>query len=294
MATVLGDGQFEIDGLTFGGVWDQVKIDSVEPPQVSIDAQRTDNAFRPGVFMGRDLLRPGDWQFNLRTDAYTVDDARDAANELGARWLYGGHRPPGALSTMRYRMGDVTRRVYGRGMEFNHNFDKWTYSGASPIVCSFQMVSPFSYGDDERSVIVGRTPPVTGGLVAPLQAPLEAVGTGESMAGGFIEDVGGTAPASPVFDLHGPCDNVMIKGDTWSIEYVGNVAPDQVITIDCRFGMTKVYDNFGRILNDHLSWRTNLSRVMLTPGTENIRYESFDLTNLSYAVVRWRPAYHTF
>ena len=291
---VLGEGQFEIDGVPFGGVWDDVKIGKLEPPQNSWDTQDANNAFRQSIFMGVDLLRPGDWQFELRTDCYTVDEARNAADLLAAAWLRGGQRESGRVSSLRYRIGNRTRIVYGRGREFVHNFDQWSYSGTSPIAASFQMVSPFFYDDGEREVRLGYTPPVTGGLVAPLTSPLTSFGTGATYQGGVIGDVGGTAPTPVLINIYGPTSNAIVSGPGWTIEYSAPIAYDEIVTIDCRFGITLVKNNFGRTLNRNLSWRTNLTKALLKPGASNVTYQGFDRTNTSYAVVRWRPAYHTY
>ena len=121
--TELANGQFEIDGVLFGGVWDNVKVRSVQFPESNWSVQDSDNQFRPGTFMGQDLLRPGEFVFSLVTDAYTMDEAKAAADRLAAVWHKGGTRKPGSLSTLRYRYGNRTRVVYGRGRDFIHKFD---------------------------------------------------------------------------------------------------------------------------------------------------------------------------
>lgn len=292
--TELANGQFEIDGVLFGGVWDNVKVRSVQFPESNWSVQDSDNQFRPGTFMGQDLLRPGEFVFSLVTDGYTMDEAKAAADRLASVWHKGGTRKPGSLSTLRYRYGNRTRVVYGRGRDFIHQFDQWSLSGASPIAASFKMVVPFYFDDGERAVDVGYTPPVTGGLVAPLMAPLTSAGTGASGVGGFISEVGGTAPTPVVIELHGPTRYATVSGDGWSVEYDKPIAFDQVVTIDCRFGYAVAYDNFGRICNGNLSWKTNLLNARLTPGPETITYRGYDLTGTSRARVRWSPAYHTY
>ena len=293
MAELL-DGQFEIDGVTFGGPYDRVKIVKVDFPVPSWGTEDSDNTFTPGLMMGTDLLRPGQFVFELRTDTYTIDNAKAAAEELAAAWLRGGTRKPGDMSILRYRVGNRVRRVYGRGRNYSHDFDQWSYSGTSPILASFDMDRHLFFDDLERDVLVGYTPPVTGGLVAPLSAPLTATGTGATGVGGFIGDVGGTAPTPVVIELHGPTQYATVVGDTWSVEYAKPIAADQVVTIDTRHPYSLVYDNFGRILNGNLSWKTNLQRATITPGSEMISYKGYDTTNTSYARVKWRAAYMTY
>lgn len=290
----LGDGQFEVDGFTFGGIWDTIKLEKVEWPEVSWDTQDTENMFRPGLMMGNDLMRPGSVDFTLRTDGYSIDDATAATEGLATVWMKGGNRNSNSISSMRYRIGNRTRRIFGRGREFVHSLDNWSYSGTSPIQCGFKMIDPFYYGDEERSVDLGYAPPVTGGLIAPLKAPLSAKGTGATGIGGYIEDVGGTAPTPVVVDVFGPTQYATIIGDTWSIQYVKPIAYDEVVTIDCRFGHMVARNNFGRVLNGNLSWKTNLAKAKITPKSEYIRYAGYDPTGLSRCRVRWRPAYHSF
>lgn len=290
----LANGQFEIDGVLFGGVWDKVKIQEVTPPEPSWSTQDTDNQFRPGTLMGQDLLRPGEFIFNMITDAYTMDEAKAAADRLAKAWLKDGSRKPGAISVLRYRIGDKTRVVYGRGRQFIHQFSQWSLGGTSPIAASFQMSSPFFYDDNEFVVEVGYTPPVTGGLTAPLVAPLSSEGTGETGVGGYIPEVGGSAPTPAIIELHGPTRYAVVQGNGWTVEYDQPIAYDQVVTIDCRHGYTLAYDNFGRICNGNLSWKTNLLNARLTPGPETISYRGYDLTGTSRARVRWRPAYLTY
>lgn len=294
MAATLGDGQFEIDGVAFGGVWDAVKVDKVDWPQHSWDVQDTDNQFRSGILMGSDLLRPGFLDFSLRTDTYSVNEAQDAAEALAVPWLRGGEKDPRSLSCLRYRLGNRTRRVYGRGREFVHSLDQWTYAGTSPIDAGFKMVDPFFYADEERSVDIGYVPAVTGGLTFPIEFPIEFQGTGENNVGGFISDVGGTVPTPVIIELMGPTQFAIVSGDGWTVAYDSPIAADQVVTIDTRYGFAVVYDNFGKVRNGNLTWKTNLSRARITPGSETISYAGYDLTGSSRARVRWRPAYHTY
>lgn len=291
---VLGEGQFEIDGVTFGGIWDNVKIASFETPTSSWDTQDATNQFTVGKLMGQDLLRPGEWTFTMNTDAYSMDEARDAADRLAAVWQKGGTRAPGSLSTLRYRVGNRTRQVYGRGRRFVHSLDAWSRAGTSPILATFEMADPFFYADDLREVSVGYTPPVTGGLVAPIKAPITAKGTGATGVGGFIQNVGGTAPTPVIVDLVGPTQYAKVAGDGWFIHFDAPIAYDEVVTVDTRFGVAIARDNFGRIRNGNLSWKTNLNKARITPGTELITYQGYDLSGLSRATVRWRPAYHSY
>ena len=292
----LADGQFEIDGYTFGGIWDSMKIrdNAVTVPESTWTDQDTENQFRPGLLMGQDLLRPGEWVFELHSDTYSMDEAKAAVGTMAAKWLRGGERTPSSLSVIRYRMGSQTRRVYGRGRQYAPAFDKWSYGGVVPVLASFQMSDPFYYSDDERYVDLFYTPPVTGGLKAPLKAPLTAAGTGATVRGGYIESVGGTAPTPVVIELYGPTRFATITGNGWAVQYAKPIAYDEVVTIDCRFGYALASNNFGQIVNGNLSWRTNLAKARLTPGSETLGYTGYDLTGLSRARVRWRPAYHTF
>ena len=82
---VLSDGQFEIDGVPFGGVWDSIKVDKVEPPEASWDTNDTDNAFRASTFMGADLLRP--------VPVHAGGSGGPAAGAAAATRAVPGHRP---------------------------------------------------------------------------------------------------------------------------------------------------------------------------------------------------------
>ena len=293
MAT-LADGQFEIDGYVFGGVWDGLKIDKVDFPDMSWDTQDFDNMFDVGMLMGQDRLRSGEITFELRTDTYSIDDAKGVVNSFAHKWLKSGSRSPRDISILRYRIGNRTMRVYGRGRKFKHGLDGWSLGGASPVLCTFQMQTPFFFADDFRSQRLTYMPEVTGGLIHPLKDPLTAKGTQATSVNSALEDVGGDAPTPIVIRFYGPTASAVMKGDGWSVAYNAPIPAGGWVQIDTRFGYATCYDNAGRIVNGNLGWSTNLTKARVAPPTELLYYTGVDPTNTSYATVTWWPAYYSY
>ena len=287
----LADGQFDIDGFTFGGVFDQVLLDSFDPGEAEWLTQDATNPRGGNLVFGRDVLSGPTWGFEGFTNGYDIDDAQLASERLASVWR-GSERKKksGTYQILRYRIGNRTRRVYGRGRKFWSGIDPRSYSGTAPVSMTFQLLSNDHFDDEQREELIPILPLSMGGLKAPLTAPLLSHGLVQSRAG-MIESVGGTKPTPFHLYIRGPVSIPKVYGPGWSFGLNTSVGPGRTVHISTHGSMIAVEDDLGRNLSGYLGGGTKISEARLRPGSAPIYYEGNDPTNTSWAKVVWRPAY---
>lgn len=291
----LAQDQFDIGGFRFGGLFDTILLDSFDPGEAAWDTQDQESPFGQNVVFGRDTLRGPEWTLDAFTNGYDVDDSLDAVDNFAKAWRAVELKDqPGAYQILRYRIGNSTRRVYGRSRKFYHLHDPRTYSGTAPISASFRLMSNHYYDDEHRETTMSIVPPSTGGLIAPLIAPLTSFGRGSSR-GGVIADVGGSAPAPFHAYFQGPIDRPYLEDSEgrWKIQLNMSLASDQIIHIATHSGMFVVEDNFGRNWAGRLSPMTRINSARLYPGAMTLNFGGSDITGTASASVIWRPTYNT-
>ena len=297
--SALTDGGFELDGFQFGGEDDSVIVQpgGLDLGTVEWRTQDADSPTGDGILFGRDLKSALTWGFQLLTNEYTAGDALDSLEAMGGLWLDSPSRSvPGAVSVLRYRIAGRTRRVYGRPRRWSMAVTPDLFGGVAPVVADFQCVDALHYGDEVRTVDVGVVTgdgASSGGMCAPLFAPLSTVGGGARS--GVIDAVGGTAPAPFVAVIHGPITNPWVAGPGWRFNFLTTLGSTQTLTVDTRPWARTALRNDGASLAGALTRAsTVLSDARLLPGSGSwLDFGGIDGTGTATCVVSWRPTYYS-
>ena len=298
----LAEDQFDLDGYQFGGIFNDIVLDQFDPGEARWDTQDQKNPFGTDTIFGRDYLHGPTWTWNGYTNKASIQGAMNALEELSSVWWNEALKEqPGELQILRYNIGGVTRRVYGRARRCVYDHNMKTYSGTAPITMTFDLASNHYYDDEARSVEVGIVPNTTGGLKSPLKAPLTAVQMGEGRGGG-IDEVGGTAPAPFHLYIAGPVIRPYVKQDDvyspttgkllrkgWKIQIDAELVEGQVAHVSTYPGNLAIEDNKGAHLP--LSPDSRLVKARLYPGSTAVSFGGSDNTGNAKATIVWRPAH---
>lgn len=293
--TALLEQQYQLgeDGLIFGGItttpYYVAKSDWGVPELRQVDAAppRSD-----GVRFGRDYLGGFTITFDINiVDRFSPVTARDAWSTMRAAWLDESIRTvTGAVVPLRYRLGGVVRRVYGRPRNIAHTGGTVTH-GWIPVTAEFVTTEPVAYTDDEQTTLISIAPTGAGGFTAPATAPWSAADVGPSTA--LVATVDGDTPTWVCLDVYGPIVNPTVTvADQWALTLGVSLADDESVTIDPRPWARSVRDNHGANLAGALTWSSpKLSDLRLPPGGHTIILAGTDTTGTARLQPRWRPAW---
>jgi hypothetical protein len=179
--------------------------------------------------------------------------------------------------------------VYGRPRRYSGIVpDFIAESGIGHIVCDFQVNDRRHYDDAETSVALTIVPATTGGLEAPLAAPLSTVRSSAPRAG-IVANLGDSdTPVKVVFK--GPVTNPWVRSSAGlEVGLTGTLAYDQTVTVDSHSGLVTRQD--GSPAAGLLTRKTRLSTTWLQPGTTELTFGGVDPTGTATATLSWRNAY---
>ena len=286
---VLQDGDFELDGYLFSGSRAQPLY--VQGVGLSFSGDRTQDVLNPfgeDVQQGRDFRVPPLWSFGLRVGHGEAGAALANLAALTRAWNKVA-AVPGAESVLRYAIAGRTRLVYGRARELFPDFSQVFDLGRVVATAKFQTKDTWHYADEMQSLTVGLIPVNSGGLKAPLRAPLRA-SPGGSRQG--LVSISGDAPAPVEVVFKGPVLNPVASSTGWQIGLNASLAYDQSVTINARTGT--VLRNDGVSLAGALTRRTYLPEARLRPGSREIVFAGTDPSGLSSCTIRWRNTFYSF
>ena len=284
--TVLAEGQFEFEGITFGGLTDGLVIEDADLDAPSMVTNDIQNPFGNNVFMGRDRLAPGVWSFNISTTAYTAAAGMDAARAFYKAWRSTLNQP-NVLKPLYFCAGGDQRMVYGRPRRISGlKPDFMGQKGIQKIVAEFQLADSFVYeGGSINTARIDMIPQAGGGLTTPITTPIKTV-----WSTGYTEDtisVGGDANPPFTVLIHGPVTDPYVSGTGWKIALKGTLAYDRYITVNTRTLEAK-WDN-GTNASNMLATNSSLG-TRLTVGDQRVAFGGSDDSYTSYAEVQWRNA----
>lgn len=250
-----------------------------------------------GRMFGRDLRGAKSVVFeigvltnHLSNDAHRANlDYLDRLEGLWTddRWRY----DPNAMAMLRTHIAGQTWRAYGRPRRYEEAANGvMTQLGYTPIVADFPMVDASWYSDTESRVEVRLNAGSSGGLLAPLKAPMSTV---QATEGSNSIIVGGSKPTWPVVEFHGPITNPeVIFGNGLVIGLRRTLAAGEVVVYDPRPWVRAVYRlSDGAGMPGSLSGRTpRMADARVRPGGHSLTYIGVDSTGSSKCVVRWRNA----
>lgn len=282
--------RFKLGGVSFSGesLDEQLMVRAFEPGGVDHRTNDTPRPQRDGIIPGREYLSGRLWSWEISARGENLTDVLAASALLENAWLPAARLVPGATVPLSYMVADRWRRVYGRpGRYTGPTPDFIAMSGVGHIVCDFQVTDPLYYDDAESQVVLNIVPASTGGLMAPLVAPLSTVRSSEPRAG--IVFNAGNADTPLKVRFKGPVVNPWVRSSRgWEVGYLGTLAYDQTFTVDPLAGTILLGSTPA---NGRITTKTRLSNTMLKPGTNELTFGGDDYTGTATATLLWRDAH---
>jgi len=264
-------------------------------PQVSTPDELVDDAPRAradGVVFGRDYLGSMVVSFGLLTDYPSAADvfAQERVDTFMRAWRGDGIRDtPGAVAALRAPSGRV---AFGRPRRPSPT-ERETLLGRARIAADFVTEDPRWYGP-ERTVSVPIAPSPGAGLVAPLVAPLVAVGTS---AAARVVTIEGEARSPLWLRFNGPLVNPRAEIGALLVDFAGaSLAEGESITVDAR-ARTVLRSGLGYTgpAGGALTGRsTPISQLSLPPGQHEVILRGTSSSGLASVVVGWRDTFDSY
>lgn len=294
-------GDIEL-GTTPSGQDGPILVRSLSPAGAEVRTRDNPRLGRDGVVPGRDFLGGATWAIELSTNARYATEAREIYSRLQAIW----HDPEarkasGKLIPLDYEVNGTHewRRVYGRPRSFDPpTGDVLMLQGRADFGCEFEVLDPrFFSGADEglHEHTLTHFGEMTGGIYAPVAAPVATRGTSGSRAGALVNAGTVHTPVHVVF--YGPIEDARIRSGTgWEVGFNGSLLYDERVEIDPMAHTVTLYDGdgVGRPAFSRLTRRSQLSEIGIPPGLTNVFFSGIDPTHSSRAVIQWRDAYQSF
>lgn len=281
---------FEIGGVTaYGGEEDEpLVIVDFDPGDFELKQQFTQLPWQDGVVPGSDLLGEAVWGWELAARGADLAEVLAAHAKLKRVWRDPSRKVTGEVVPLRYYLAGRWRRVYGRPGHIETPKPNYlAIGGYGRFGAEFHVTRSAHYDDMEQSVLIPIVPASTGGLMAPLVAPLSTARSGAPRAG-LLANAGDTE--TPVtIRFTGPIGWPLIKASTgWEIGISAVLAYDDVVVVDPIAGT--VTKN-GVPAPQLLSPRSRVKGALLQPGITEVTFTGTDATGTAAAVLSWRNAY---
>jgi hypothetical protein len=288
------DWQFELAGVTFGRGTDyrvsELTLPKPETRHVDVDAPRAD-----GIRFGRDQLAGSLIAFELNVVGTDATDVLGKVATLRRAWYGDDTRAVSGVSIplRMKRPGRDAVRAYGRPRRFEPATMANAVLGHVPVVCDFQAVDPYFYGDVLESTSVTLVPPPVGGLIEPLTDPL--IGTQYGQVQGHIQ-VGGDSPAWLVTRIDGPIlDPTIEVVGQWSAPMRLSLTTDEWVDVDPQLWSRRVRRNGKQ--NEAGAFTASsqrLSQMRVPPGGAEVVLRGTDATGTASALFSWHTAHSSY
>ena len=283
------------DGYTFGA-GNEVSVDAeggFDPGEDSWESEDTTNPRAGGTAFGREVLEGPTWGFALHVDRATVREAKDALGRIRSQWRASEVRDdPGAVTTLRYRIGNEYRRTYGRPRRFAAPPDNRILTGYVPITADFKCATPYTYDDVESvEALQLSATSAPSGFTFPITFPYASIpstNTARSLV------VGGDAAARPTFVFEGPLTNPSIAGPGWTLALKGSIPNGETVTVDLRPWAQSVRLSSGGNASHMIAPRTRLVDIVLEPGVHFLSFSAASTSGSGSCTVRWANTWNSF
>ncbi len=286
----LAEMQYEMHGLLMGP-GTRYQVEHVDFGTAGVRDHDADQAREDGVRFGRDYRSGRTITFDAHV--LTAGSALGAIDTLQAAWLADDIRlSPGAVTTLRWRRGGRSRRIYGRPRKLAVTTGR-TLSGWAPFTAEFVTTDHLFYEDTEQSETVTIVPPQGGGVVSPVVSPVTTVPV--STRQGDI-GVAGTVPTWLTVQINGPITNPSIEVlGRWRASLNLTLASDEFVVIDPRPWSRRVMTRFGvNAAGAFTPDSPRLSQLRVPPGVSTVVLRGTDATGTASMTVTWRGAYTSF
>jgi len=280
--------------LTFGGFTEYPIVAPPDLGESSPETQDNPYPYADGTQFGRDY-RPGRTiAFEIGVNRFSNTEGLDAHGSLARAWRGDSIRKnPGAVATLHAMHGGRERVVFGRPRRYAPVLMD-NESGYSGVTCDFQCSDDLWYDAAETNVSIGLYAPTSGGITAPITAPITT--TAPVTVPGQV-NVGGLVDTWPVVTIEGPIETPRVElVGLWSLELNTALAFDQSVTIDTRPWARSVVRSDGASLAGKLTRQSvSLSKAVLPAGSRSqLRFTGYDLTGTSRVTVSFRNAWPHF
>lgn len=282
--------RFRFDGVEVGDDL-PLFLEAFDQGSTSVRNSDIERAQSDGVIVGRDFLGGNTWGLSITTNTDDIEQALVQEARLAGSWLDPKFRlNPLATWPLSYEIGGRWRRVYGRPDRYaGINGDIYAMQGAGRVECDFRIVDPRYFDEAETSINLPIVPASTGGLEAPLDAPLSTVRSSAPRVG-YVNNTGTAAtPLKVVF--RGPVTDPYVRAAAgWEIALKGTIAPGQSVTVDAFAGTVL---RGSTPLAGMLTRKTRLSSAVLPRGISDLTFGGVDPTGTASVDLRWRNAYYS-
>lgn len=275
--------------LQFGSIASKL-VFSTAPDIGPVDIN-TDDAERPrgdGTMFGLDYFGGRTLSFDVLVNGDDEADAAALLAELTQAWRGDVVRStPGATATLQSGNG---RLVFGRPRRFAPDLALLPY-GAAQAIFDFAAADSIWYSDTENAVLVSLVPAPSGGLMAPLVAPLSTTQSSDRSQG---LTVGGEMKTWPVFEIKGPIINPVIEiVGRLKMQFTITLAYDETLVIDTRPWARSILRNGASVAGCISRQSTRLSNAALDPGRYEIVLRGRTAVGSPTLNTRWRSAFAT-
>lgn len=289
----LVNGEFELRGFQFGTNRSGYPIvpGGFEVNPTNFRTQDQDNPLGGGVTFGVDKAGhvTFTWQLLiLREGENKWSEAHKAVENIRRIWRSSTvHNKPSETLELTWYHGDQPLISYGRPRHFAVDRTKLR-QGVAVVTCDFTSEDDLAYGAEEHFASLGYLPPSTGGLTAPLIAPLTAYGTGAQREGFIV--VSGEAPTPVRIRIYGPVTNPWVQlVNHWTVGVTMNIPDTEYVDIDAR--LNSVMLNGDKSVAGKLTRVSpQLSALTIPEGSHELVYGGQDPTSTSRAEIYWREA----
>lgn len=282
--------RFAFNGVEFGGRDGALLVTGFTPGPAETRPGDQPAPGRDGTIPVQDFLGSATWAFDISTNREDLTGARASGAALEAAWKDPAVRLDSTVKVpLSYELDGSWRRVYGRPGQFaGVGGDLLATLGAGRIVADFRVLDPLHYDEDETATVLTIVPATTGGLQAPLAAPLSTVRSSAPRAG--MVNNGGDAATPLKVTFHGPVADPWVRSaDGMEIGLTGSLAYDQTVTVDPLAGTVTRQD--GSPAAGLLTRKTRLTGTLLQPGPTELSFGGTDPTGTAKATLSWRNAH---
>lgn len=284
----------DIGGLTIGGRSNPLIITDFEDSGITYETSDLTIPNRPGVYAGKDRQseRTLTFTFNTGGGVKNLSSAQHLADELVRVWMDSASQKHGELTEMTIETRpDRRRRIMGRCRKITTvNPDVRAMQGSVSLLAEFVWTNPVAYEEHDERFSISVLPEQTGGLSAPLVAPLQAEtwgGTGYR----FVENHG-DAPSAMSVTFHGPSKNPSLEVNNQVVALNKTLAYDESITVNGTTGT--ITNQYGDNMSRYLTSRTRLDALKLEPGSWEVAFRAEDDTNTARADIDFASAYRNY
>lgn len=282
------DGQFELDGYTFGHPTDDVVVltDGWDTGKYSHRVQDVVMPAGDRIAFGRDYLTPGSWTFQLgvRDNGVTV---LEKLAVLANAWRADSIRlSPSKVSTLKYRRDGQERVVYGRPRDFAVEPDQVWSNDWKVVTCTFQLADTLTYGANLNTLELDllNTSSATG-LIFPETFPWQFRSSDMTREGLLTVTSASATPFKVVISgpITGEASSFKLASTGWEMSFATTLAPGGDITVDTMLGTaTRNGSAFGvgTVLTNY--------KAKLVPGPQEIVFTAQDPSYTSRATLTWR------